>query len=170
MRRPVVLLLSFAALATPVAAVAAHGGSTDGTLVVKSGQAPRGVPVVTLAITGSVIGQVSDYGKIVFNNPPGAPSPEVTGASYHAISNDGTETWAGPGFKFRAVGGHFALTIYGSGVDIVAIGKGSVVLAGMPGTAVGDGRYSLNGRDFVSLPGTPTKELAITGPAPTAGG
>jgi hypothetical protein len=52
--------------------------------------------------------------------------------------------------------------VYGSGVDLVAIGKGTVKLAGVPDSG-GDGKYSLNGADFVSLPGTQTDKRVITG-------
>jgi hypothetical protein len=51
--------------------------------------------------------------------------------------------------------------VYGSGVDLVAIGKGTVRLAGLPDTTVGDGKYSLNGADFVSLPPTQTDKRAV---------
>ena len=46
-------------------------------------------------------------------------------------------------------------------MNLVAVGKGTVKLAGIPDTPVGDGKYSLNGVDFVSLPGTQTDKLSI---------
>jgi hypothetical protein len=70
--------------------------------------------------------------------------------------------WKGQNFKFRAVAGkNMVVLVYGSGVDLVAIGKGTVKLAGLPDVGVGDGKYSLNGADFVSLPGTQTDKRTI---------
>ena len=52
--------------------------------------------------------------------------------------------WKGSDLKFRAVGtGKYTILVYGSGVNLVAVGKGTVKLAGMPDTPTGDGRYSL---------------------------
>jgi hypothetical protein len=165
MRRIVFFLASFAALAVPAAALPAHLAAGDGTLVVKNGSAPDGVPVVKLTITGSVIGQVAGGGKIIIDSGPKGAVPEVTaGTAHDVIVPKGTSAqwWASnDGFKFRAVNGKFTIVIYGTGVGLVAIGTGTVVLQGMPDTPHGDGRYSLEGADLVSLPGSPTKQLTI---------
>ena len=176
------LALSFAfltALAVPAAALAAHEVGGDGSLVVKHGAAPwnpttnDGTPVVALRITGSVIGEVDSQGKIVIDPGPNpASTPEVTGAGpAHTVPTDpdGTSQYwksGADGFKFRAVGGTFTILIYGADVNLVALGRGWVKLAGMPvgsGTAATDGRYSLNGADvFKSLPASQTDRLPIT--------
>ena len=54
MRRLVVSFAFLAALAAPAAALAHPTATGDGSLVVRSGEAPVGVPVVALTITGSV--------------------------------------------------------------------------------------------------------------------
>ena len=42
-------------------------------------------------------------------------------------------------------GGKFTILVYGSGVNLVAVGKGTVKLAGMPDSpGDGDSGYSLN--------------------------
>ncbi|HVH51263.1 MAG TPA: hypothetical protein VM690_03895, partial [Gaiellaceae bacterium] len=64
-------------------------------------------------------------------------------------------------FRFRAVQDTYAITIYGSGVYLLAIGQGKAILSGTPGDPSDDGTYSLNGRDFVSLPGSASKPLII---------
>jgi len=90
------------------------------------------------------------------------PTPEVTGANgpYPNKLSDTAQQWNSPdGFKFRAVGGHFTILVYGAQVNLVAVGNGSVTLAGMPDTPQGDGRFSINGVDFKSLPGAPVKQL-----------
>jgi hypothetical protein len=162
MRRLVVMFAVLAALAAPAGVLYAATG--DGTLVVKNGSAPKGTPVVALTITGSVIGKI-DHGRIVIDRGLGDAAPQVTGAEYGPVPSDKISTaqvWSGTDFTFRAVdGSKYTILVYGSGVNLVAAGKGSVKLAGTPDTPVGDGKYSLNGLDFVSLPGTQTDKLFI---------
>jgi hypothetical protein len=174
MRRLSLSLVLLAVLAVPAASSAAKASPGDGSLVVKHGQAPwsqdtgDGTPVVVMRITGSVIGEVDSQGKIVIDPGPNGVQPDVTGGvgNPHAVPTDPKGTaqyWKGTGdpFKFRAVGGTFTILIYGTDVNLVAIGKGWVKLAGTPGPAY-DGKYSLNGDDFKSLPGSQTDRLAIT--------
>jgi hypothetical protein len=172
-RQTVFICVSLLLLAVPAAALAAQAGPYDGTLVVKNGSAPRGVPVVTLVIRGAAIGEVSGVGKIVIDDPtPGDGfDPEVTGADWHRDSGDsGTATvWGGTDFRFRAVGGVYKITIYGAGVSLVASGHGTVTLAGSSDTPTRDGVFSLNGGDFRSLPATPTKQLTIGLPTSATG-
>ncbi|MES1247263.1 MAG: hypothetical protein ABUS54_06285 [Actinomycetota bacterium] len=171
MRRIAVFSLALAALAVPAAALAARDvAADDGVLVVKNASAPyfpqlaiaKSTPVVQLVVTGSVIGQVSDGGKIMIDPGPTGPSPEVTGAGPWSTSSksDTAQVWNSPnaGFKFRAVGGKFTIVIYGSGVSLVAVGTGSVTLAGTPDDPT-DGWYALNGGDRHSMPGQPLKQL-----------
>jgi hypothetical protein len=89
--------------------------------------------------------------------------PIVTGAGLPSDSprSDTAQVWKGTTFKFRAVGGSYTVLVYGSQVNLVAVGTGSVRLAGTPGVQSGDGRYSLNGDDFVSLPGVQTDKRSI---------
>jgi hypothetical protein len=165
MRRVPVIFAVFAALVMPMAATAATRAAGDGSLVVKHGSAPDGIPVVSLTITGSVIGYV-DHGRIVIDggavNPDSTKAPVVTGAE-HCIQRDGdTATRCkGDKFSFRGVGGTYTVLVYGTDVNVVAVGSGSVRLAGLPGVASGDGRYSRNGNDFVSLPSAQTDKLTI---------
>jgi hypothetical protein len=165
MRRLIVMLALLTALAVPVGVLYAATG--DGTLVVKKGAAPdlpgERVPVVQMTITGSVIGSV-DYGRIVIDSSVSSDPPTVTGYESRGNSKviETAQVWRGSDLKFRAVGGKYTILVYGSGVNLVAVGKGTAKLAGMPGTPVGDGQYSLNGdKDFVSLPGTQTDTLFI---------
>lgn len=167
MRRLAVFFLSIAALVVPAAASAAHLAAGDGTLVVKNGSAPTGVPVVKLTIkSGSVIGQVGPGGAriIIDAGAKGATDLAVTGAGApqaNAKSDTAREWSSNDPFKFRAVNGHFTIVIYGSGVSLFAVGNGLAILQGQPDTPKGDGRYSLNGNDFLSLPGSPTKQLVF---------
>lgn len=164
MRRLVLVFALCGALAAPAAVLAARTSPGDGTLVVQDGQAPNGVAVVKLTITGSVIGQVTGTGKIIIDPGANGATPQVTGAGTpDTVKGFPTaQKWGyTDGFKFRAVDGTFTIVIYGSGVNLVAIGTGTVSLAGMPSTPSGDGRYSLNGANWRSLPGTQTDKISI---------
>jgi hypothetical protein len=162
MRRLVVTCASFAALAVPAAA---SGASGDGTLVVKNGIAPQGTPVVVLVIRGAAIGQVTGSGRILISDesPEDTFSPEVTGADWRKPKGDNGTMYGGPGFFFRAVGGTYKITIWGSGVNLVASGRGSVYLTGSGEAPSRDGIFSLNGEDFKSLPALTTRQLTIGG-------
>jgi hypothetical protein len=163
MRRLSIILGLFTVIAVPAAALAAPSATGDGSLVVQNGSAPAGTPVVQLTITGSVIGHV-DRGRIIIDTGVNGDAPDVTGAEWRGDSTkvDNAQVWRGVDFKFRAVAGkNMVVLVYGSGVDLVAIGKGTVKIAGLPDVGVGDGKYSLNGADFLSLPGTQTDKRAI---------
>jgi hypothetical protein len=170
MRRIIFFSALLAALVVPASVLAATRAAGDGTLVVKNGQAPDSgsdkAPVVRLTITGSVIGQITGQGsRIIIDGGVKSPAPEVTGAAgpgKDVAQSDTAKTWSVgvDALKFRAVGGTYTIVIFGAGVNLVALGSGTVQLAGMPDGGK-DGRYSLNGKDFVSLPGTPTGKLAI---------
>ena len=165
MRRLTVIFVALASLVAPAAVLAAAQAAGDGSLVVKNGSAPAGTPVVALSITGSVIGNI-DHGRIVIdggpNNPDSAKTPQITGAEHcFTRDNETAQRCVGDKFSFRAVGGHYTVLLYGTGVNLVAVGSGTVRLAGMPDTPSGDGRYSLNDNDFVSLPGAQTDKLTI---------
>jgi hypothetical protein len=171
MRRTVVIGALLAAFAVPAAALAASRAVGDGTLVVKNGTAPKGTPVVTLVIRGAAIGQISGYGRVVIDDPTpnDGSSPEVTGANWHRDSSDTATTYGGTDFRFRVVGGVYKITIYGSGVDLVASGRGTATLSGSADTPTRDGVYSVNGGDFHSLPTAPTKQLTIGAPTSSTG-
>ena len=169
MRRLAIFSVLLLALAAPAAALALRATPGDGTLVVQNGVAPKGQAVVQLVITGSAIGHVKGLGKILIDNATSTLSPEVTGSDgcKNLSSDDPRQIYGsmlvctGNDFRFRAVGDTFAITIYGTGVDLVAIGQGKAILAGTLGEPLDDGFYSLNGGDFKSLPGIASKPLVI---------
>jgi hypothetical protein len=172
MRRLAFILTVF--VASWLAAGAQAAG--DGSLVVKNGAAPftpgllvaspDDIPVVSLRITGSVIGRVAEAGRIIIDagaNCDNVPQPQVVGAGrpLPVKQSDTAQKWVGSDFTFRAVGCTYTLVVWGSHVNLVAAGHGTVRLAGMPDTPSGDGKYSLNDGDFKSLPGTQTARLAV---------
>ena len=171
MRRVAIFCLPLLALALPATALGLRAADGDGTLVVQNGTAPRGLAVVTLVINGTAIGHVStgspdQVDTVVIddpNNTNNIGASVVNGApSLTRKTISGTETkFIGSDFRFRAADGVYKVWIYGSGVDVVAVGRGTVTLTGTPDTPLGDGVYSLNGDAFHSLPGFPTPKLTI---------
>jgi hypothetical protein len=164
MRRLVLFFAFCGVLAVPAGVLAARTSPGDGTLVVQGAQAPNGVAAVKLTITGSVIGQVSGTGKIVIDSGVSGTDPQVTGAGTpdRVKGFPTAQKWGyAENFKFRAVDGTFTILIYGSDIDLVAVGTGTVSLTGMPDTPKGDGRYSLNDGGWRSLPGAPTDKITI---------
>jgi hypothetical protein len=168
MRRLALLSVSLLALAAPAAAWSMTQAPGDGTLVIKNGAAPKGVPVVTMIIAGAAIGRITNFGTIVIDDstPLDPYSPEVSGFDSHKDVSGTATKWVGVGMKFRAVGGTYKITIYGSGVDLSAVGSGYVTLSGIPDATTGDGVYSLNGDNFHSLPASPLVKLTL-GTSPT---
>jgi hypothetical protein len=179
MRRSATICLLLGALALPATALAFSATASDGTLVVKSGSAPAKVAVVTLVISGTAIGHVStgspdqfDTVVIVDAKNTGAVAASATGSaslvktSGPDLLTSGTRTkLVGSDFRFRAADGLYKITIYGSGVDLFAVGKGQVVLQGQTDPTVSDGRYSVDGGDWHSLPAQASDWL----PIPAAG-
>jgi hypothetical protein len=164
MRRTVVICAFLSVLAVPAAAPAAPG---DGTLVVRNGNAPKGTPVVTLVIKGAAIGQVTGYSRIQISDPHPYDdfAPEVTGADWQKDKGEDGVQWGGGSFRFRVVGGgyYYKITIWGSGIDLVASGRGTAILTGSAEAPLRDGTYSLNGGEFKSLPARTTAALTIGG-------
>ena len=143
MRRLALIVGLVSAIAVPAAAVAGIGAPDDG-VVVQSGQAPYNpggapnVPVVQLTITGSVIGQVYRHRQARHRRRPERrrrrepPGDRRRAAARPRCGATTAQVWTGTGFKFRAVGGTYTVLVYGSGVNLVAVGTGTVRLAGQP--------------------------------------
>src|SRR5436190_6374360 len=145
-------LLTFAvlaALALPAAATARERGSTDGTLSVKDA---RGM--VTIQGRGAVIGSFTK-GSVTISDPidGDGTGPIVTGDDWSKDRSDTTTTWGGTKVRFRIIGGSFRIVVKGRGINLSLVGTGKVTLSGA-GT-VDDGSYSVNGGDYLALPGFP---------------
>ncbi|HVD42205.1 MAG TPA: hypothetical protein VNB58_00775 [Gaiellaceae bacterium] len=145
-------LLTFAmlaALALPAASAARIQGATDGTLSVRDA---RGT--ITISGRGGVIGSFA-RGSVTINDPVDGDGtgPVVTGDDWSKDRNDTTTTWGGTKVRFRIIGGSFRIVVKGRGVNLSLVGKGNVTLAGA-GTG-DDGSYSVNGGDYLALPGFP---------------
>jgi len=156
--RRLLVFCALCALALPASALAYARGSADGTLVVRNGSSGDfSTPVVRLvAFHGAVFGQI-DGGRIVIDDltPNDTYAPLVTNATAHIISADSNkQVWKGQNMRFRVDGGKYTISLYGVGIDVNAVGEpaaGKVWLQGSSTLPV-DGKYSIDGADFRSLP------------------
>jgi hypothetical protein len=161
MRRSLLILAALSALTVPALAAAAHSVPGDGTLAVRHASGDTLLqPVIGLALTGAVVGDV-DRGRIIVVSALGPAStlPVVTQQDGTLIDptlrDDGALVYQAPvgsGLRFRAVGGTYKLRISGQGIDINAVGQGKAWLDGSLSTPARDGMFSLDGGSWTSLP------------------
>jgi hypothetical protein len=163
MRRILLSCALLALLSLPVAAAAgATSSAKAGFLVVQKAAGDRGVngpPVATIVVKGFVLGRVSQEARVdIFQLPSanGQGAPQVKGADVLATKIKwhhftGTK-YRGSNFRFRAMGGSYRIVVRGSGIYLFAGGNGIVKLRGSTVYPNQDGRYSVNGRTFHSLP------------------
>ena len=168
-----------AALALPAAALAAQTAPGDGTLSVRDGEG-----TVQLELRGSILGWIGS-GTLWIDDPKAGhcDGPLVWGADLEKprgiVDQETGEfvlrcVYTGTNMRFRLVGGDHDITIVrGRSVSISAVGRGTVFLKGRGAfTDLPDGTYSIDGRDYVSLPDV-GKEFEIgtpIGSLPGAGG
>jgi hypothetical protein len=171
MRRILLIPALLAVLAIPAATTArAAAPSKHGFLVVRNAAGAGSVggpPVVTVVVKGFVLGRVGGEGKVdIFQLQTGPPSghgaPQVTpGVSVRTVHwNHGNlkgKEFRGSNFRFRALGGFYRVVVRGSGIYLFSGGSGTVWLRGSSVYPNADGRYSVNGGRFRSLPATPVK-------------
>jgi hypothetical protein len=155
MRRTLLLTL-LAALAVPASALAVQAAPGDGTLSVREGEG-----TVQLELRGAILGRIGS-GSLWVDNPKAGhcDGPLVWGADTQTakfVVDTETEVaflrcvYTGLNMRFRLVGGdHDIKIVRGRDVAISAVGRGKGFLKGMGGPT--DGSYSLDARDYVSLP------------------
>jgi hypothetical protein len=145
--RNLVFSCALFALALPGAAFAQTRSPGEGTLLVKDG-----VGKITIVAKGGVIGRFGQGTLTIRDpNPDDNLNEVVTGAEHADFVNEHVTKYWGKDIRFRYVGGKFTVTVNGSDIDLSAIGKGTVTIAGL-GTA-DDGTFSLNGTMPQPLPG-----------------
>jgi hypothetical protein len=160
------LSLLVAALVLPAAAVAGARGAGDGTLVVRDANAK----VDVTKARGTIFGHL-DKGWLTVTdyNPDDSRAPEVNGweTSYPSTLTGTTWVYKGADIRFRFFGGRYSITVYGSGIDISAVGKGTVTVRGL--TSVVDGNYgtfAVDGQKFVPIQLLPTVDTFGTPASP----
>jgi hypothetical protein len=134
------------ALALPATAAARFGDRGDGTLVVKNARGQVGVT----AKVGSALGRVDDGTITILDTSlNGTDDIQVIGADApKLVRKDGSITYSGTKMRFRIIGGGYVLTVLGSGINVTAVGKGTVY-----GTDVRAGLISADGAPFTTLTG-----------------
>ena len=168
MRRILVSCAVLAVLVLPAAATArAPAAAKPGFLVVRQAVGDGGVngsPVVTLIVTGFVLGRVSREAQVKIVQLPRLGcqqcGPQVVGADVSStdIKYRGRfsgKAYNGSNFRFRAQGGTYRVVVRGSGVYLFAGGQGHVKLQGSSVHRHVDGSYSVDAGRFRSLPERP---------------
>jgi hypothetical protein len=119
----------------------------DGTLSIEDGKG-----TVQIAARGSVLGQL-DNGRLIVTDtkPYDQKRPTIRGATWHRRRSRTTVEYGGRDLHYRIAGGFYRIKIVGLGIDLSAVGRGSVTLQGDARYA-DTGLYSLNGAEFVPVP------------------
>jgi hypothetical protein len=133
-----------AALVMAGAAAAHTGGANDGALSVKNADGR-----VVIAGKGAVIGRF-DKGQVTIKdpNPYDGTGPIVTGADRVEALGEKTTRYSGSNIRFRIIGGAFTVTVFGTDIDLSAVGRGMVTLNGSIAKGNGpnkDASYAVNG-------------------------
>jgi hypothetical protein len=143
MRRIVFLLLALALL-VPAAATSAPG---DGSLVVTNADG-----TLTVQVKGVIFGHF-DRGKMtVVDGKADNPNQLVTvsGAKFDVKGAKANVVYSGKDVRFLFPSGSFTLKFEGSGIDLSAVGKGSLAAAKV--SPDDDGTLSVNGAKPTSIP------------------
>jgi len=140
-----------AALVVTGTAAARSSGPNDGTLTVKNGDGR-----IVISGKGAVIGRF-DKGQVTIKdaNPNDSIGPIVTGADQTQVLTDKSTRYSGSNVRFRIIGGSFSVTVFGTDINLSAIGKGIVTLTGtlgVRGNVNDDGTYAVNGGAPQSFP------------------
>jgi hypothetical protein len=145
MRRLTVLLLL--CLALPAAAFAARGAPGDGSLVVSNADGS-----LTVLVKGVIFGHF-DRGKMTvveYKADSANALPTVSGAKWDVKGAKLNVVYNGKDVRFLFPSGTFTLKFDGSGIDLSAVGKGSLVVGGKISPS-DDGTVSVNGAKATGL-------------------
>ena len=162
MRRLLVLPLACLLLAAPPAALARDVVASDGSLVVSNAW----VRQMVIQGNGLIFGHIaSGTLTIVAYNPADVRAPQVSGAVSKVVGG-GAVRYTGADVRFLLPNGRYLIILEGAGIDVSAVGQGTVTAAGF-GTD-DDGTLSVNGGK--PLPVGFTSGLAVFGGKKEKGG
>ena len=150
------------------AAAARTGGPNDGALSVKNADGR-----VVIAGKGAVIGRF-DRGQVTIKdpNPNDGTGPIVTGADRVEALGEKTTRYSGSNIRFRMIGGAFTVTVFGTDIDLSAVGRGMVTLNG----SIAKGNGANNDASFAVNGGAPAPfppyglTFPLAAPPPSPGG
>jgi hypothetical protein len=162
------LVVLLAALVMAGAAAARTGGPNDGALSVKNADGR-----VVIAGRGAVIGRF-DKGQVTIKdpNPYDGTGPIVTGADVTQALGEKTTRYSGSNIRFRIIGGAFTVTVFGTDIDLSAVGRGMVTLNG----SIAKGNGANNDASFAVNAGAPEPfpryglTFPLAAPPPSPGG
>jgi len=141
-----ILGLTLLLLACTVPLALAGGTPTDGTLSVK-----RGRGMLTLKVTGTVIGRVANGRVQIRDFKPGDGRDPQWSCKRHRISRQ-VSYCKGRNLGFRVEDGRFTVNVRGTGISISAVAHGQVDVDGAGDTGVNDGVMSIDNATYQSLP------------------
>jgi hypothetical protein len=138
MRRLVPTLLVLVLLAAPAAALARDQVSGDGSLVVTDAW----VRQIVVQGNGVIFGHIDSGTLTVYSYDPADSRPSQVSGAVAKVSGT-TTRYSGSDVRFLFPNGHYLLKLEGGGIDISAVGRGTVTATGL-GTE-DDGSLSING-------------------------
>ena len=144
MRRLLGLTLLLLAGTVPLAL--AGGTPTDGTLSVK-----RGRGVVTLKVTGTIIGHVNNGRIQVRDFKPNDGNDPQWSCKRHRVSRQ-VSYCKGRKLGIRVEDGRFTVIVRGTGISISAVAHGQVDIDGAGDNGLNDGVMSIDDDPYQSLP------------------
>jgi hypothetical protein len=143
--RRLCLYLLVSALTVPTLAVAAGAAQSDGTLVVSKANG-----TILVRGKGLIYGHLTQ-GKltVVDYKPDKVTVPSVSGAKFVLAPGSLDVVYTGTDIRFLFPSGKYTLRLEGSGIDISAVGKGSVQAIGSG--SPDDGSFTINGGKAVPI-------------------
>ena len=132
-------------LALPATAVGRPGDKGDGTFAVKNA-----VGQITVVAKGTALGRVDEGQIVVLDTSAGNASADIQVLGYDrkpVVRWNGAVVYKGEDMRFRIVGGSYIATVTGTGVNVSAVGRGTV-----QGQGISEGLFSTDGSPFRAAP------------------
>jgi hypothetical protein len=154
MRRLIGFTVLVIVLAVPAAAFAIVTLGDDGSLSVKNGVGR----VALQPFNGSILGRVATGRVAIVDqalNGIDSGTVDVWGCDNpHLNPTDRLTVCSGTNLRFRVIDGRYRIVVRGSGINLSAVGRGTVTLdgSGENPDVDSDGQYSLNDGAYKSLP------------------
>jgi hypothetical protein len=159
------LLLILAVGATALLALPAVAGSArenDGTLSLRGGKG-----IVQIAARGTIIGRITQGQVLVIAKRKADEGEAIVRGGRVMQQTNKRVLRQGRNIRFRLPGGFYRLRVKGRGIEVNAVGRGSVTMDGDERYA-DTGLYSLNGDDFVPVP-YESETVQLAAPPPPGG-
>ena len=127
-----------AALSIPTGAFAADRAATDGALAVSAAEG-----TISVQGRGLLFGQLDQGALSIIDFRPDDPTSAITVSGAKARTSWGVTVYAGTSVRFLLPAGKYVIRLNGSGIDLSAVGKGTVSATGAG--SLDDGTFAVNG-------------------------